>query len=130
MPDTPEQPTASSTALTIRKARCPFYGFSSPMLANDSSGIEKPGYPGLMIDTGGNQCAIYRRSHSPCQMEMQGKPVSWDDCELLETPQKSGLIDGIRNWQVFPDSNRLGQSTGPKGIHFFVWFFHVMGRLG
>lgn len=56
---------------------CPFYG-------KHAVAMEKLG--GVLVDSGGNQCAIIARSFSPCVMEVWlGKEPDSNTCELLRS---------------------------------------------
>jgi hypothetical protein len=34
----------------------------------------------LMPNPGSNQCALITTAHSPCYLEIEGKPVEWSAC--------------------------------------------------
>ena len=57
---------------------CPFYGRH---LYRSNSLIVDP--PFLLLATGGNQCGLVTKSHSPCRMEMDREPVDWRECPLV-----------------------------------------------
>jgi hypothetical protein len=51
---------------------CPFYGKSG--VANH-----------VLIDTGGNQCALILESHTPCMMEViLNQEPDWETCPLIQ----------------------------------------------
>lgn len=52
---------------------CPFYGHS--MFFNI---VLPPRF--LLIDSGGNQCALITDAHSPCMLEINGQEVEWRLC--------------------------------------------------
>lgn len=58
---------------------CPFYGHGDTGL-------------GMLIPTQGNQCAVVRIAHSPCRMEMAGRPVEWESCVLRSGRAVTGCI--------------------------------------
>jgi hypothetical protein len=51
---------------------CPFYG---------RSGARFP----ILLQSGGNQCALLVHSFSPCEMEMIGRAPDWKECELVKS---------------------------------------------
>lgn len=55
--------------LEVIPVACRFYGYN--------------GMFGRLVPTGGNQCGLILTSHSPCQMEMQGRPVDEMHCPLV-----------------------------------------------
>lgn len=57
---------------------CPFYGCTLFMV--------RPGdYPPFrMWKQLGNRCGLITLSHSPCQMEIRGRPVDWASCTLIQ----------------------------------------------
>lgn len=55
--------------LREEERNCPFYGCHDAM--------------GLLIDSGGNQCALISESYSPCKMELEGLPVNWKTCPVF-----------------------------------------------
>jgi hypothetical protein len=53
---------------------CPFYGKSHAALQT----------AGVLMDQGGNECALIFDSYAPCRMEMAGLAPDWASCPLRE----------------------------------------------
>ena len=58
---------------------CPFYGHAIAFVN---------GTHPVMMDTGGNQCALMTGAHSPCRMEIQGARPNWAECD--RNPENNG----------------------------------------
>jgi hypothetical protein len=54
---------------------CPFYG-----RAMYQTGVIGTPRPFLLLETGGNQCALVVTSHAPCMMEICGEVPEWKTC--------------------------------------------------
>lgn len=52
---------------------CPFYGMRQ---ARSRKAL-------LLVDSGGNECAIVTTSYTPCQMETRGQAPDWRACPTL-----------------------------------------------
>jgi hypothetical protein len=37
----------------------------------------------LLLAPGGNRCGLIADAHSPCYLELQGRPVEWRRCDLM-----------------------------------------------
>jgi hypothetical protein len=57
---------------------CPFYGHHMYLRPASSLGPT----PFLLLEQGGNQCALMIMSYSPCHMEMSRLPVDWRECPI------------------------------------------------
>src|SRR5215471_7142279 len=57
------------TGVTV-PARCPFYGFRWPDKTSD------------LHQDGGNECGLDVECNGPCAMEMDGRTVNYDYCEV------------------------------------------------
>lgn len=71
---------------------CPFHGkhlvwFGS--LATELVGVLVVPSQLVLLETGGNQCAIVLSARSPCYLEIEGQPVDWQACQRVKdlTPQ-------------------------------------------
>lgn len=53
--------------------RCPFYGRHAALLPGTPAG-------GLLVDSGGNQCALKTSAYSPCILEIDGRDPILEDC--------------------------------------------------
>ena len=58
---------------------CPFYGHAVAFVN---------GTHPVMMETGGNQCALITGAHSPCRMELEGDPAQWEKCK--RNPENNG----------------------------------------
>lgn len=101
----------------IRKERypCPFYGFYGDNI------IE------IMVEQGGNKCALITPSHSPCRMEIDKKTPDWNKCPI--NPEESGgkpLIDSTNNIKVFPKEFHPQNKRSWGGMDFKDWMNYVM----
>jgi hypothetical protein len=56
---------------------CPFYGRA--LFAQ----MIQP-FRFVLLDSQGNQCAIITDSHAPCRMEIEGLPIDWKECPLVQ----------------------------------------------
>lgn len=54
---------------------CPFYGRRLVALESEP--------PFLLFNQRGNQCALCTASHSPCDLEIDQRPVDWRACERI-----------------------------------------------
>lgn len=58
---------------------CPFYG---RYLFGSLSHVDQR--PFMLLDSYGNQCAVIMVAHSPCYLEVEGKPVDWRECQRVK----------------------------------------------
>ena len=58
---------------------CPFYGHAVAFVN---------GTHPVMMDSGGNQCALMTGAHSPCRMEIGGARPNWGEC--IRNPENNG----------------------------------------
>jgi hypothetical protein len=92
---------------------CPFYGFGGM-------------FDDVLMDSGGNQCALKMRRYSPCEMEMVLSKPSWHECPLNteENKQRLELIE--RRIRVFPKEFRPLKAGSWKGIPLTRWRDYVI----
>lgn len=57
---------------------CPFYGRYLTIVIGPR---EDP--PFRLLNTHGNQCGLVCTAHSPCALEIEGKPVEWSECPRI-----------------------------------------------
>lgn len=67
---------------------CPFYGFN--------------GMYGRLMDQNGNQCALLRESHSPCQMEVEGNTPNWENCPFNNDLSRRDIEREAPKVRAFP----------------------------
>jgi len=92
---------------------CPFYGFN--------------GMFGGLIDSRGNQCALVKKSYSPCQMELDGETPDWHNCPL----NTEGAIEahfGSMDIRAFPKELRPSEDGGWSGVSLEDWIRHIVDR--
>lgn len=96
---------------------CPFYGFGYVF-----NGI---------LDTKGNQCALIKESHTPCQMEVQQQEPNWYKCSMnnLDTLSKEelkSLKEKYKNVRVFPLEFQPPDAKPWKGISLADWMKYIL----
>jgi len=62
----------------MSERNCPFYGRSM-----QTALAVKPALF-VLFDSRGNQCALVTDAHSPCLLEIEGRPVEWRECPRVE----------------------------------------------
>lgn len=69
---------------------CPFYGRHMILIAQGSVSLMPLRL--ILLDSGGNQCAITMDGYAPCLLEIEGKPVEWSACKRVQelTPRSTG----------------------------------------
>jgi len=98
----------------VKRYKCPFYGFG---LVKES-----------LMDTKGNQCALFVSRHSPCRMEISNQVPDWDECPVRKNTEGiDSVVRGmIEKYKIFPHEFRPEGAKSWNGISFKQWYEHIM----
>lgn len=88
----------------IIRTKCPFYGFGTGFL-----------------DTSGNQCPL-KEGHSPCDYRI--KDADWIRCHFNK--KDSGLLESLKDCQVFPREFKPENGSSWEGIKFGNWADYIL----
>ncbi len=80
---------------------------------------------GMMLDSGGNECALKTRSYSPCQMEMRGNKPSWSECPFNTEENRTKLAGSLEKIRVFPREFRPPKIKSWEGISLMSWVKYI-----
>lgn len=95
----------------VERYPCPFRGFHEVL--------------GMMLDSGGNHCALKTEPYDPCQMEMAGTKPIWTEC-VRNTKQNRKKIEGdLEKVRVFPREFRPPKIKSWKGISLMSWVKYI-----
>jgi len=97
----------------VERKSCPFYGFN--------------GMYGHLIDSEGNECAI-TNSYSPCQMEIAGEKVSWENCYRNTQEVSKKLEEVAEKTMAFPKEFWPPGKSSWKGISLKEWMNYILKR--
>ena len=95
----------------VLRSDCAFQGFS--------------GMSDVMMDSGGNQCALKIDSYSPCQMEMRGNKPSWSECPFNTEKNRKYIEENSEKVRVFPRECRPPKAKKWDGILLKDWMRHI-----
>ena len=87
------------------RKRCPFYGFYCSEKAE------------VFVEGNNNQCGALEHDY-PCQMEVSGREVNFNNCELNNTGNIV-MISKAMHYKFFPKGEK-------KGLDFDDWMEMVM----
>ena len=97
----------------VLRPDCAFHGFS--------------GMSNVMMDSGGNQCALKIDSYSPCQMEMVGNKPSWSECPFNTEKNRKYIEENSEKVRVFPREHRPAKVKEWNGWTLKIWLRHIAG---
>ncbi len=92
----------------VLRPDCAFHGFSGM-------------FDGVMMDSGGNQCALKTGSYSPCQMEMRGNKPYWSECPFNTEENRKYIEENSEKVRVFPREHRPAKAKKWDGISLKDW---------
>lgn len=95
----------------VLRPDCAFHGFS--------------GMSDVMMDSGGNQCALKTDSYSPCQMEMRGNKPYWSECPFNTEENRKYIEENPEKVKVFPRELRPPKAKSWDGISLKDWMRHI-----
>lgn len=67
--------------MSAQYPNCPFYG--STIIIGELGGVGSGRGQLALWHIGGNRCAAMMGSHTPCQMEIEGKESDWRLCKVI-----------------------------------------------
>lgn len=99
-------------AVSSPRHKCPFYGFSHPLP--------------VLMDQGGNQCALITTSFSPCQMEINDQTPSWGECPFNNKKNETVIQKIITSCRIAPKELWPDGKSSWDGLPFMEWMGYVM----
>ncbi len=99
----------------VERKACPFYGFLAVTMDK------------IMLDQGGNKCALLINSYTPCQMEYSKQKTDWNKCDYNNPKMINRLGWAIEDVMIFP--REFAPKDGDwRGIKLTDWIKYTQDR--